>query len=516
MKIDTLFLKANISNLAVLMPAVAWIVFSFASSPLMLPGLDIWIHLATIEFEGGRRDIWHNLWGFLFNTAGVEGPFSQAQFIHSTQLLIMGGLIFTAARWLLLLVFAGQGIPRSATNLASWLAVLVWMLMHGTQSSPINSGVPMWFGWGQWYSVNYQIALPIYVFSVSAILFALFGHYLPAEQPFQRSTYWIAAILGTLAVASLHAAELPYLLFLVLLIGIIWFKWAWRWHYFWAILVLLFVLVLGLEFSYRMPTGLVELSKGGPLGLLEKINTNGQNMVNGGNRGNASWNYWYWAAVAMSLATLAVLWQRPGHRAARGQQMRLLMLILASAIPAAMLHFKWTAGILTMITYPGLAWRFTFSSLLFLGPSLALLTIATIYPQMNRVWIQAGLAGAMVLGLLLASRQTETNLVSYQYARGVALSLSPEHMRFGLQPDQSKWLDQVHQQLIANPSKELVCTDMYTAYYLFFVKNYDQVVLPRRISRFIDRNRTEGECRFPKDGGNEVNGLGLGPVPWIF
>jgi hypothetical protein len=163
-----------------------------------------------------------------------------------------------------------------------------------------------------------------------------------------------------------------------------------------------------------------------------------------------------------------------------------------------------------------LAWRFTFSSLLFVGPSVALLVMAMVWPKLARWWVQTLLGAVLVLGVLLASRQTETNLVSYQYARGLALSLSPEHMRFGLQPQQSEWLDKVHQQLKATPPKDLVCTDMYTAYYLFFVKDYDQVVLPTRISRFIDKKRREGDCRFPRDGGDLVKGLGAGPVPWVF
>jgi hypothetical protein len=503
------------TTLTMLLPGLAWVAYAWLSSPLMLPGLDIWIHLASIEFEGRRQDAWHIVWGAVFRGLGLEDPFAQAKLVHSTQLMLLGGLVFAAARWIMKLVAVGAAATPALLNVWAWLAVLVWVLMHGTVSSPINSGTRIWFAWAQWYSVNYQIALPLYVFGVSAFLYALFARSTPQERPKPSWRYWLAAFLSTVGVATLHAAELPYVMWVVLMVGVIWFKWSRRWHYLSGMLAILFIMVLGLELSHRAPTGFGVLMKGGPEALFATIEVNGQHIANGLNRGNASWNYWYWASLALSCTALVLIWRWPSSQS-RSTSFKVVALIACSAIPAAMLHFQWTSGILAMITYPNLAWRFTFSSLLFVGPSMALMVAAMVWPKLARWWVQMLLGAVLVLGVLLASRQTETNLVSYQYARGFALSLSPEHMRFGLQPQQSEWLDKVHQQLKANPPKDLVCTDMYTAYYLFFVKDYDQVVLPRRISRFIDKKRREGDCRFPRDGGDVVKGLGLGPVPWKF
>jgi len=86
-------------------------------------------------------------------------------------------------------------------------------------------------------------------------------------------------------------------------------------------------------------------------------------------------------------------------------------------------------------------------------------------------------------------------------------------MRFGLTNEQQLWLDQVHESLLASPPETMVCTDMFTAYYLFFIKNYDQVVLPDRISRYVDRRRQQPGCAFPQDGGDILK-LGFGLIPW--
>jgi hypothetical protein len=499
-----------------LFPACLWIAFALASKPFMYPGLDVWIHIGTMLNEGRRQDTWHLMWGGIFDALSTVDPFIQAKLVHTTQILILGFLLYVAARWLLMLTFAKNSITPAQMNLAAWLAVLVWVLMHGTVSSPIGSVFRIWFGWLQWYSVNYQLALPLYVFSISALLFGLFGH---RVQPMQTTTKWgyvLVATLATLCIAVLHAAELPYVMFAVLLIGFVWFNGAWWRYYILGFMALIGLIALVLEISHRLPTGLEVLIKKGPAALIAQIESNGMLMVNGLNRGNASWNYWYWVGLALGCAAFLIIWRQNSNPSDRNHSLRMVALVLGTALPAAMLHFKWTAGVLAMLTYPDLAWRFTFSSFLFIGPSLVLLALAVKWPHLGRLWVQMWLAGGLVLAVLLASRQTEVDRVSYQYARGVALSLSSQHMRFGLEPHQAAWLDDVHNQLLTNPPEQLLCTDMFTAYYLFFVKGYQNVVLPSRISMFIDHRRREGDCKFPRSGGEHVQLMNVGPLPWNF
>jgi len=506
--------RERMTLLTLIAPGAVWTAYALLSYPLMYPGLDVWLHLVWMEFDGNRQEVWHQVWSGVFKAFGLESYFAKAKLIHSMQVLMTGGLLFGAGRWLLVLVFANQKLAPAALNLAAWLAVLMWAIMHGTKSSPIGSGIDMWFGWLQWYSVNYQIALPMYVFAIAALLYGMFGHWVQ-PQLFRRWPYFMAAGLATVGVAALHAAELPYVLVAMLLVGVLWLRWAWRWYYLVSTLALMALIWLGLQFSYKLPTGFEVLAQGGPSALLEQVYANGLLIIEGLNRGNASWNYWYWVALVLAGTAWLMLWRLPSLPT-RGLQLRIAGLVLASSAPAAMLHFTWTAGVLAMVTYPALAWRFTFSSFLFMGPSMALLALALYWPRATKLGVQALVAGALLVGVLLASRQTETNWVSYQYARGVVLSLSPQHMRFGLQPDQQKWLTGLHTHLLDNPPEQLICTDMFTAYYLFFVKGYDHVVLPWRISRFFDPNRNEGNCQFPKDGGDLVQQLNLGPVPWRF
>jgi hypothetical protein len=500
--------------LSLLVPAFFLVAFALASQPFMYPGFDIWTHLALMSFEDDATTTWHILWKTIFEWAEVEGPFLRAKWVHSTQIILMGGLLFFAARWLLQLAMAGCVVRRSALNLAAWLAVLVWVLMHGTQSTAVNADTPVWYGWLQWYSVNYQIALAFYVFGAAALLFAFFGSPLHPTG-FRAWTYGLAAGLAFVGVAVLHAAELPYVFLAVLLMGVLWMRWSWRWYYLAGVIGIFLVSVMGLQFSYRLPTGLLVLMQDGPGALLLQIQINGQRLVDGLNRGNASWNYWYWVTCYLTLLSAWWVWRQPAL-AQRDQRIRVILWLLLSALPAAMLHFKWTAGLLAMITYPELAWRFTFSSFLFLGPSIFFLLIAHHGQRALHVGVMLGLSASLILGVLLTSRAAEKQSVSYLYARGLVYSLDPKPMRFGLDPAQAAWLDQVHLQLIKEPPARLLCTDMFTSYYLFFVKGYEQVVLPWRIGRFIDSKRFEGKCKFPKDGGAWLGDQKLAPTPWAF
>jgi hypothetical protein len=168
-----------------------------------------------------------------------------------------------------------------------------------------------------------------------------------------------------------------------------------------------------------------------------------------------------------------------------------------------------------MITGLDIAWRFTFSSFLFMAPALALLSVSLAWTTLAKTCFQFALALGLIISVLLTSRLTETQLVSYRYARSLALSFSAEQMRFGLKTEQRQWLDSVHQKLMTASPKKMICTDMFTAYYLFFIKDYDQVVLPDRISIFVDSKRSQPKCAFPQDGG-DIKSLNVGAVPWNF
>jgi hypothetical protein len=509
--------SSEVKRLIIVVPLAIAVAYAIFSSPMMFPGFDVWIHLVGIEFDGRREDLWYQILSSVFTLFVITDPFTQAKLVHSVHIVLACFLVFWGARWFLLLADRDRSTSVTAINFLAWFAVLVWLLMHGTVSAPIGDPTQVWSSWTQWYSVNYQIALPFAIFSVGAFTYGL----RPIDTSGSSQTslilrlpYFLLSAFAAIGVAALHAAEVPYITFGIAMAGVLWYQRAWHRAYV-ALLVLVAIGIgVGLAFSYRLPEGVLILQREGLSALLRKIAEYGLAMTQGGlNRGNSSWNYWYWTNLLISLGILFVT-LHPNTATKKHLDWRAPCFVAVSATLAAMLHFELTAGLLAMVTYPALAWRFSFSSFLFLAPPLLLMAIAKTYPKLSASLL-TGLAIALIALVLGASRLFESNWVSYQYARSLAMSLSTNDMRFGLTPSQSKWLSEVHNRLTTTPPAEMVCTDMFTAYYLLFVKDYHNVVLPPRISNKVNRFRLQRDCDFPKDGG-DIKSLGLGPVPWNF
>jgi len=51
---------------------------------------------------------------------------------------------------------------------------------------------------------------------------------------------------------------------------------------------------------------------------------------------------------------------------------------------------------------------------------------------------------------------------------------------------------------------------------LYFLKRYDNVVMPDRIRLQTKNPTSSGSCEFPRDGGDAIRNLQIGPVPWRF
>lgn len=496
--------RPNPTAVADWLPALLFTAYVLLSYPMMYPGLDVYIHLVRID--AGTNGSWAEFWHHVFGVLQIEHALTQALIIHRVQTAAAGLLLYAAADRLLRLAFAQSAAAAPLIRPAAWLSVLVWALMHGTASRPINSPLRVWQAWLQWYSVNYQIALPLAVFATAALLYGVLA---PAVSRRLRAAHLAAAVPAALAVAVIHAAELPYILFALLLAGVVFFRRTWWRNYLVALGVGMLLLLFGLTQSYRLPHGLIVLQEGGVTALRDEMRTVGRQLVTGLNRGNAGWNLWFWANLAMAAAAWRLL--GPQLSAAR----RLLIFVVLSAVPAAALYSEWTAGLPAMLTYPRLAWRFVFASFLFVAPALLLIPVALrARPPQRAPLVLTGLFGVLLAAVLLASYTYEPERVSLRYAKSMLLALNPAAMSFHMQPQQEAWLDELQIRLAAQPPQQPICTDMATAYRLYFDRGYRAVALPERLTDDMRPPRPPDDCAFPRDGGAVVRQLGMTPLPW--
>jgi hypothetical protein len=477
----------------------ALLVLILASHPMMYPGFDVWIHLARIEYHppGGR--VWYDVWREVFGLLQIDNVFDRALLIHRVQLLLTVGMVGLSAYGVLLTVFERTYVKRSALVLQSMCAVWLWLVMHGTVSTPVAGDRPFIQSWLLWYSVNYQITLPMYFLSAAALLRAWVGVVTPRE----RLGLLLVVFLGAVVIAKVHASELPYLLFMGLVLLGLGFRWRWRWWFLGAGVAAGVLMVLAVKSIGHLPRGWVTLQNEGWSGLFMAISNYGDWMVSRGNRGQASWNFYHWMGLGAAAWAVYLL--------ARTQHInrQAVAFVLLSAIPAAALHWKWSAGAMAMAIYPEIAWRFAFSSFLFVGVPLLVLALGLKYAALAKHAYPLLLTAAISSAVMVASFRFEPHHVAFQYTRSIIHTLSPGRVNFGLTPENQAWLKQADQALRAEAQQGPVCADIFSAYYLYFVYRQHRMILPNNIELHL------GDCRYPRDGG-DLKRLPIEPPPWTF
>jgi hypothetical protein len=262
-------------------------------------------------------------------------------------------------------------------------------------------------------------------------------------------------------------------------------------------------LFAALKIDGRLPAGWVVLRDQGFSAFYSEVMRIGEWMVNRGNRGQASFNFYHYMGLGAVLFGLYLARQAPNVN------QRAAWFVLLSALPLLALFVQLPAGLLAMVTYYEIAWRFNFSSFLYVGVPLLAVLLGLRYAKLAGLWPQLLMTGGTVFGVMVASYLFEPNHVAFQYTRSIVHSVQPAKIHFGLPPNSQEWLEQADQALRAEADQGPVCADIFSAYYLYFVYKQHRMNLPVNIGLNV------GACRFPRDGG-DLQRLNLGPVPWQF
>jgi hypothetical protein len=408
-------------------PAVTWlllglmVLFALNSFPMMYKGYDVWRHLERIQYTFiSPNSFWYEIWNILLNYQNIGlNPHNRALIIHKTQVFLT--LFFITASGYLYLGVALRNIGSHLKLQLAFISVIAWLMLHGTYSSPAGEAHHMpkhILSWIQWYSVTYQIALPMFFFGSATLLKSVTANNLRNTLSWSTLTLIIAYLI-----ARIHAAELVYLLFMAGGIFVIYVIPKQRWYVLLLTAALLVLaLNLGLIFSYRQPV-ILELLHPNRWGeLVSKMNEFGHLLVGSNlNRSETSWHSLY--SVSLLAAVGTILWAKD-----RGA-VQLGMLLLFSSLLAIGIQIHHSAGLLALVIGEYVTWRFGFSTLLFLG-----------IPLLVGVWLERRLridspirtsvlalgvpAGLLVL-VALYSRYFEPLNPAYNFAKSVLLSLNP-------------------------------------------------------------------------------------------
>lgn len=482
--------------------------FILSSYPMMRPGIDIWVHLGLIQDFNKinpsayppSRVHWHEVWHHVLRQIGVSEIFASALVIHRIQFLAVYSLIASSSYILLDLLLRRVAVEKSTLYLASLLSSALWLCMTGTRSHA-HDGFELVQSWMIWYSVNYQISLPLVIFAIAIALRLAFG----GLTTLQTSVGGLLLLLSLGLVAAFHMAELAYFLLAVVALAVLFVRR--RRSVILAIatgLVSCLLIYAALQYSHAHPRSLKYILSGEWGRLLDNILAEGQRLSEtGATRMEFGWNALHTVSLSLILlgmfiqATFPECWQRTR------QDWKVSAFVLSSALLPLALFTHLGTGIFAYLTYAAIAYRFAFANLLFIGIPFFILVV-TYSPVSSRLRdaqrpALVALCAAFVLAIVGAEQLLQRRPVVTAYAFSLLGSLRQESMYFGVTDLQ---YTAIHQKLRSikpeKPKKRprLLCADIFTAYHLFFVQRFHRVALPRPLKRIPGYAGTPANCKF--------------------
>ena len=184
------------------------ILATFFTYPFLKYPFDIFFHLEKIDQfyttqvlpSHGRTHLWHYLWAKIFHFFSIDNReiFLRANIIHTTQVIISFLSLFFFSKVVLRNLFLQ--IESLYVNYLAYWSTLIWFLMFSTASEGQH------LIWIMWYSVNYQITLPL-MFAVTGLTLALVFESLSIKKTLW---YLLLICLGLLFILKIHAVEFLY------------------------------------------------------------------------------------------------------------------------------------------------------------------------------------------------------------------------------------------------------------------------------------------------------------------
>lgn len=423
-------LSSNFYSIIFTLLMSASLIFIACSFPMMKLRFDIWQHVDHIHAYvndsnaviAGRTN-WIRLWAKIFQLLNINNIFDYALIIHRVQFSLIFLMIYFSAKQIFASLLIFEGNAKEKKQWLSSLAlssVFVWLTIIGTFSFFQQA-------WIMWYSVNYQITLPM--------LFLALGLSVNALTVVQNTKVVVAKMLCVftliLGIYLLHAGELAYLIFYIL-IGILCFgskfQFNLKYSLFGAIFLSILLYVLIKMYSDHVPA-LITLFKNGEFSkILTEIQTKGKwNAIDGGNRFSANWNELYRFSILAFIPASVFAWFKPLH-----VNQRVLCFIGLSLMFCFIPTFQYSAGLASLISYDGIVNRYYFASLIFLLLPLCAYLVAINFKVIKHPVSLLGLVFLAMLVVLMYSKKINNEGVYFKNVQSIGNGIKTKKINIGV------------------------------------------------------------------------------------
>ena len=334
---------------------------------------------------------WHYLWAHLFHLFHIDSShiFFRARIIHTIQVCISFLSVFYLSKTLIRQLF--NTIHTLQANYLAYWATLIWFTIFATIS------IGQHLIWIEWYSVTYQITLPLTLL-LTGLTISLFFESLSFYKTILHIT---GIVLVSFIILTFHSPEYIYylmylfVLFILYLDKVIHFA---KKHFIISLSIFIGLIIIFWNIhtivhliSYRDPSMLNYLS-------FEKISLLGEKIMQDGHlvaikfsRSFASFNELYFISLWLITITVIIMIVRFFLGKPALIRQRLLWFVAITSFFVFIPITDVTAGIVANLTYKGIVNRFYYSSLLFLAIPISLYYFLQLLHKDRIIFINLGI-----------------------------------------------------------------------------------------------------------------------------
>ena len=390
---------------------------------------------------GRPRFLWHYLWAELFYLLDIDSTqmLLRAKIIHVIQTYISLFSLYYFSKVVIRNTF--KTLNEMRLKWLSFWSVIIWVTLYATSSAAYHQV------WLLWYSVNYQITLPLFWYMLGVTLVLL----LEDVSWKMRLFFALQIVLLSRFMLQVHSMEFLYYLMHMAVIGLVFidkiyllFK-----KYFYIVIPIILAIVYiakhyqpekSLIFSYfsweRLPV------------LYDKIMHEGQILLSGYNRASASVNeLMVFIGMVGSLFLLYQLYLREYKKIDTHTDTRMLIYIALTSLFVLIPLYQFSGGLFSVITHTMVVNRLYYSSSLFM---VLPVIVYYLFQKYNFRYTHLFILSSLILVTVFSKHTDVMHHNYYKNIQSIKNSFSERKVGFNLSKEQIEAIGKVLEDDVAD------------------------------------------------------------------
>jgi len=343
----------------------------------------MWDHLFAIDDFNisqvpGARDIWHTFWRHFFALLSIEQEqiLLRARIIHTIQTLLSFFTVYLFSKVIVRHIFTD--IDYLTLRYMAYWSTLIWLTIFATFS------VHYHHIWILWYSVNYQITLPLFWYIMALTIIILF-------EPLSwkvKLFYGLQIIVISRFILQAHSMEyLYYLMYLAVLLSLYirefipLFK-----KYYYLIIPIVLLPIFFSQYYQAEKSQLFTYLYGYRFSdLYRAIIEQGNLLMAGANRADAAFNELMKVSLFGGSIMLVTLFMRKLKGKDRNINQKMFLFLFITSFFVLIPLYTFSGGFAAIVTKMGAVNRFFYSASLFVLLPVSLYYFIALTVKKNRL-----------------------------------------------------------------------------------------------------------------------------------